>query len=68
MQRINYLTKNDINAKLHQTSDAFVVSITHKRPLPVTRAEVTHLYQYANKKRIGTYNKIFCRFTRNKFE
>ena len=54
MQRINYLTKNDINAKLHQTSDAFVVSITHKRPLPVTRAEVTHLYQYANKKRIGT--------------
>lgn len=35
MHRFNYSTKNEINAKLHQKSDAFIVSITHKRPLPV---------------------------------
>ena len=36
MHRVNYLTKNNSgNVKLHPTSDAFTVSITLKRPVPV---------------------------------
>ena len=36
MHRVNYLTKNNSgNVKLHPTSDAFTVSITLKRLVPV---------------------------------